>query len=107
MTSLSTNLVTILTTIICLPLESSAVRSIALAYLSVPAFADSTLRKNIYPVDRWFGVGLRGGWRGMGDYAGRLLLVMGVETVCRFVVWEAGLGCAWWFGRRRFQWGQM
>ena len=111
--ALSSNLVSILSTIICLPLDSLYVRSVALAYLSVPLATPATqsaaslLRQNVYPLGSWFGLGVRGGWRGMGDYAGKLFLVVGIETMLRMGVWEFGVGCAWWLGRRWCQWGKL
>ena len=112
-TALSGNIVSILRHIICLPLHSSYVRYVALAYLSAPLVTPaaqsvaSRLQGEIYPLKSWFGLGLRGGWKRGGDYTGKLLLVMGIETVLRLGVWEMGVGCAWWFGRRWFRWGKL
>lgn len=66
------------------------------------------LRRDVYPLESWFGLGLRaGGWRGAGDYAGKMLLCMGLEAVMGFGVWQVGAGVVWWIGREWFQWGRL
>ncbi|KAI4128658.1 MAG: hypothetical protein LQ341_006655, partial [Variospora aurantia] len=49
--------------VVCLPLETIFLRSVALAYLDTTLGTPwaSGLRKEIYPMASWFGMGLRGG----------------------------------------------
>ena len=66
------------------------------------------LRGGVYPMSAWFGVGLgAGGWRRAGDYVGKMLLCLGLETVVGLGVWQCGVGVTWWIGRRWFQWGRL
>ena len=64
-------------------------------------------RSEVFPVGAWFGKGLRGGWMAMGDYAGKMALVMGMEMGVSFAVWRLCTGVAWVIGRREFGWGRL
>ncbi|MCJ1253134.1 hypothetical protein MMC24_000941 [Lignoscripta atroalba] len=111
--ALGQHLVSHLTDLILIPLESALLRSIALAFLSAPTISPASqaaslrLKGIIYPINSWFGLGLRGGWRSVGDYIGKMFLCMGIETVFSFGVWQVGMGVAWWLGKTRYQWGRL
>ena len=88
-------------------------RSVALSFLSSPAanfgakVAAERWKGEVYPLRGWFGMGLRGGWRGIADYAGKMVLVQGVEMGIGFAVWQASVGLTWWIGRKWFEWGRL
>ena len=114
--SLSHHLSTHLTDILFLPLESLFVRSLALNFLSSPRptpaaqTAAARWRSEVYPLGTWFGMGLRGGgggWKAVGDYAGKMVLVTGMEMGFSWGVWRVFTGFAWWSGRRWFGWGRL
>ncbi|KAL2040070.1 hypothetical protein N7G274_006973 [Stereocaulon virgatum] len=111
--ALASHLSTHITDVLMMPVEALFVRSIALAFLSSPAAgagvqaAASKLRGEIYPLGQWFGVGLRGGWRGVGDYVGKMVLLTGLEVGVSMVVWQACTAFSWWCGVRRFRWGRL
>lgn len=111
--ALANHLAAHLADIIFFPLEALFVRSLALSFLSSPR-PDSTaqaaaarLRGEIFPVGGWFGMGLRGGWRGMGDYVGKMVLVSGMEITISMAIWQACTGFAWMSGRKWFGWGSL
>lgn len=110
--SLASHLAAHIADIILLPLEALFVRSLALAFLSSPRAnpaaqaAAARLRGEVFPLGGWFGMGLRGGWRGVGDYAGKMVLVLGLEVGINMAVWQACTGFAWVSGRRWFSWGK-
>ncbi len=109
--ALANHLAAHLADIICLPLEALFVRSLALAFLSSPRAnpaaqaAAARLRVEVFPLGSWCGMGLRGGWRGVGDYAGKMVLASGLELGISMAVWQAFTGIAWMSGRRWFGWG--
>lgn len=109
--ALANHLAAHLADIICLPLEALFVRSLALAFLSSPRAnptaqaAAFRLRGEVFPLGGWCGMGLRGGWRGMGDYVGKTVLASGLEIGISMAVWQACTGFAWMSGRRCFGWG--
>lgn len=112
--SLGSHISTHLATLLCLPLEALFVRSLALAFLAAArptATAQAAalgLRAGVYPMEAWFGPGwIAGGWRGVGDYVGKMLLCAGLESVVGFGVWQVGAGLTWWIGRRWFRWGRL
>lgn len=102
-----------ITDILLFPLEALYVRSVALAFLSSPAasvgakVAAERWKGEIYPLGGWFGMGLRGGWRGIADYVGKMVLVQGIEMGIGFAVWQASVGLGWWVGRKWFAWGRL
>lgn len=102
-----------ITDILLLPLEALYVRSVALSFLSSPSanlgakMAAERWRGEVYPLGGWFGMGLRGGWRGVGDYVGKMVLVEGLEMGIGFAVWQVCLGFSWWVGRKWFDWGRL
>ena len=111
--ALASHISTHITDVLMMPLEALWVRSIALAFLSSPAAgagvqaAAARLRGEVYPLGQWFGVGLRGGWRGVGDYVGKMVLLTGLEVGVSMVVWQACTAFSWWCGVRRFRWGRL
>ncbi|MCJ1471836.1 hypothetical protein MMC13_000477 [Lambiella insularis] len=114
--SLAQHLVSDLINVLRLPVEAYLARSIALAYLTRGALAPSSsaattapaLGRMVYPRNTWFGAGLQaGGWAGVGVYAGKMALCVGLESVVGFCVWQMGFQVAWWAGRRRFLWGAL
>lgn len=116
--SMAQRLSSLITDILFLPLESFFVRSIAFAFLASPASnpdavaAAAGWRGLIYPTRNWSGLGLSGSgsggsWRRMLDYAGKMVLVQGLEAVIGVVVWQAGMGVVWEIGRRWCEWGTL
>jgi len=109
--ALANHLAAHLADIIFLPLEALFVRSLALAFLSSPRVnpaaqaAAARWRGEVFPLGGWCGMGLRGGWRGVGDYVGKMMLVVGMEMGVSMVVWQGCTGFAWMSGRRWFGWG--
>ena len=101
-----------ITDILLLPLEALYVRSVALSFLSSPAatvggkLVAERWKGEVYPLGWWFGTGLRRGWRGVGDYVGKMVLVQGIEMGIGFAVWQAGVGLSWWVGKW-FGWGRL
>lgn len=87
-------------------------RSVALSFLSSPAatvggkLVAERWKGEVYPLGWWFGTGLRRGWRGVGDYVGKMVLVQGIEMGIGFAVWQAGVGLSWWVGKW-FGWGRL
>lgn len=102
-----------ITDILLLPLEALYVRSVALSFLSPPAAnagakaAAERWKGEVYPLGGWFGVGLRGGWRGVADYASKMVLVQGVEMGINVAAWQVSVGFTWWVGRKWFGWGRL
>lgn len=102
-----------ITDILLFPLEALYVRSVALSFLSSPAAnvegnrAAERWKAEVYPPGRWFGMGLRGGWRGVGDYMGKMVLVEGLEMGIGLAVWQVSVGLSWWVGRKWFDWGRL
>ena len=112
--SMASHLSSHLTDLLFLPLEAMFVRSVAIAFLSSPAagreaqIAAMRWKREILPITGWFGMGLRGGgWRGVADYAGKMVLVSGMEVGIGMAVWQACTGFSWWCGRRYFGWGKL
>ena len=111
--SMSQHLSGYITEILLLPLEALYMRSVALSFLSSPStnlgarMAAERWKGEVYPLGGWFGMGLRGGWRGVGDYVGKMVLVEGLEMGIGFAVWQACMGLSWWVGRRWFEWGRL
>ncbi len=102
-----------ITDILLFPLETLYVRSVALSFLSSPAanagaeVAAGRWKGEVYPLRGWSGMGLRGGWRGVADYVGKMVLVQGVEFGIGLTVWQASVGFSWWIGRKWFEWGRL
>ncbi|KAL9021652.1 MAG: hypothetical protein Q9185_001187 [Variospora sp. 1 TL-2023] len=92
---------------VCLPLETLFLRSVALAYLDTTLGTPwaSGLRKEIYPMASWFGMGLRRGR--VGEYAMKMTLCFGLEMVFGYGLWQLGAGLTWWIGTRRHRWGKL
>ena len=106
----------LITDFLFMPFEALYVRTVALAFLSsaIPSSlttagtsAAERWKGEIYAPGSWFGPGLRGGaggWRAMGDYMGKMLLVQGLEAGMGLVVWQVGVGFTWWIGRKWCAW---
>ena len=111
--SMASHLSSHLTDLLFLPLEALFVRSVAIAFLSSPAagteaqIAAMRWKREIFPIRGWFGMGLRGGWRGVADYMGKMVLVSGMEVGIGMAVWQACTGFSWWCGRTYFGWGKL
>ena len=110
---LAKTLASYITGALFLPLEALYVRNLALSFLSSPAAntgaqaATSRWKGGVYPVWKWFGMGLRGGWRGIGDYVGKMILVLGMEIGLGLAVWKSYTSLALFLGKRRFGWGTL
>ena len=111
--SMASHLSSHLTDLLFLPLEALFVRSAAIAFLSSPAagteaqIAAMRWKREIFPIRGWFGIGLSGGWRGVADYAGKMVLVSGMEVGISMAIWQACTGFSWWCGRTYFSWGKL
>ena len=112
--ALAQHLVDSVITVIRLPLSALFLRSLAHSFLASAGPSSEAraiavrLKGDVYPLETWFGGGFRaGGWRGVGDYAGKMALVLGLEMAIGQVVWQLGFGAAWWAGRRWFLWGRL
>ncbi|KAI9871875.1 MAG: hypothetical protein M1830_002347 [Pleopsidium flavum] len=100
--------------ILCLPLEALLMRTIALGFLAAAKPTPSAqttalgLRQQVYPLNAWFGLGLRGaGWNGVGDYVAKMMLCSAVEAAMGFGVWQLGSTACFWIGTRWFEWGRL
>ena len=85
-------------------------RAIALGFLSAVGSspAAARLRQQVYHPGAWFGLGLRGrGWRGVGDYVGKIVLCSALEAVVGFGVWSLESEICLWIGRRWYGWGRL
>ena len=94
-----------------LPLEALFVRSVAMTFWQTPGLAiggegaAGRWMRDVYPLGGWFGMGLRaGGWKGAGEYAGKLLLIWGMQLGVNFALWELTTGYMWLAGRRWYSW---
>lgn len=102
-----------ITEVLLFPLEALYVRSVAFSFLSSPAanvgakVAAERWKEEVYPLGGWFGMGLRGGWRGVADYVGKMVLVQGLEMGIGLAVWQVTVGLSWWVGRKWFKWGRL
>ena len=104
--SMAQRLSSLLIGMLCLPFEALFVRSVATAFLSSPRGSSASeisaarWKGEIYPLGSWFGPGLStGGWKGVGDYVGKMVLVQGLEAGVAFMTWQVGMGVVWWVGR--------
>ncbi|MCJ1451266.1 Mucin-2 [Mycoblastus sanguinarius] len=110
--SMAMHLSTQLTELLFLPLDALFVRSLALAFLSSPASSPTARtaagrwRSEVFPLGTWFGMGLSSGWRGMCEYAGKMLLISGIEAGIGLAIWQLGTGMSWRAGTRLFHWGR-
>lgn len=111
---LASHLAQHLSELLCLPLEALLVRTVALGFLAAarptPSAQTSALglTRMIYPPTAWFGLGFRGaGWRGVGDYAAKMMLCSVVEAAVGYGIWQVGATTTFWVGRRWFQWGRL
>lgn len=111
--SMATHLAAHIQTILFLPFEALFVRSLASSFLSSPRAnpaaqaAAARWRAEVYPLGNWSGMGLRGGWRGVGDYVGKMILVTGLEMGFNLVIWQACARVSWQLGRRWHRWGNL
>ena len=95
--------------LICIPLESFAMRSIALGFLTAAGTASvgergADTRADVYPLMASGGITRPGGYVG---YAGRLMLCMLMESCCGWAVWRTSVGLAEILGRRKYGWGRL
>ena len=112
--TLASYLATHITKFLCLPMEALLVRTIALSYIAVaqpirPArTAVHSLTHMVYPPNAWFGLGLRAaGWRGVADYAAKMVLCSALEGLVGYGVWQVGAMCCFWIGGKWFRWGRL
>lgn len=111
--SMAQHLSSYITHILLYPLEALYVRSVALSFLSSPAanvgakLVAERWKGEVYPLGGWFGMGLRGGWRGVADYVGKMVLVQGLEMGNGFAVWQVSVILSSWIGRKWFEWGRL
>ena len=100
--------------LLLLPLEALFARSVAMTFLHAPKLAiggsgnAGGWKEDMYPLRAWFGTGLRaGGWGGVKNYAGKLLLVWGLQVGVDFVLWQITSVYIWQVGRRWYNWGRL
>lgn len=111
--SLATHLSWNITNMLFLPLETLFIRSLALSFLSSPAAnagaqaAAARWRGEVFPLGSWFGMGLRSGWRGIGDYVGKMVLLSGLEIGFVMVVWQPCTCVCRLVGQKWFGWGKL
>jgi hypothetical protein len=107
--SLGSHLIGSLATIVRLPFESFYVRCLATNFLAArnPSLGEHWARDHIYPFSNWFGVGLHAGYAPVIDYASKMLLCIGLETVVTAEVWRLGCKVAYWAGRKWYKWGKL
>lgn len=103
--AMASHVSSLLATAILLPLEALYLRSLATSFLASARPGAIGLRADIRGVGAWFGG--EGGIWGMGEYAGTMLLLLGLQGVVSSVVWSFGTGTAIWLGRRAFGWGKL
>ena len=103
----------ILTGILFVPLDSFYTRSVALSFPPIWAASPeagmtaASLRAQILSPWTWFGTGLRsGGWSGVRDYVGKMLLIQGVEAGIAMAVWQFGIAGVWYAGHKSCDWGK-
>ena len=94
-----------------LPLEALFVRSVAYTFWQAPGLAvggrgaAGRWKGDVFPMGGWFGTGFKaGGWRGAGEYAGKMLLIWGLQVGTNFALWELTTGYMWVAGRRWYDW---
>ena len=111
--TMSHHLASHLVDILFLPLEALFVRSLVTGFLSSPRAGPQAQavaarwKGEVYPLGTWFGMGPRGGWRSMVDYAGKMVLVLGMQMGVHLTAWQICTGVAWVIGKRRFGWGRL
>ncbi|WEW61285.1 hypothetical protein PRK78_006775 [Emydomyces testavorans] len=122
--SLASHLAVLLTSVLLYPLESVALRSLALNYLSSRAPFGILSRTSPAPAGIITGVGLSAGasmysirplgsWFGGGSlsdrlsFIGKMALIMGLEVMSRAGLWGIGTAVALTLGRRKFGWGEL
>ena len=100
--------------LLCLPIQALLVRTVALGFLAAAGPTSSAptsalgLTRTVYPPTAWFGLGPRGaGWRGVADYAAKMVLCSAVEAAVGCGVWQLGTLTCFWVGRRWFGWGRL
>ena len=109
--SMAQRLSLILFDMFCLPFEAMFVRSVAMAFLSssshlaISEGAAARWKGEIHPQWTWHGLGWRsGGFKSIGNYVGKLVLVQGLQAAVSFVTWQIGMGAVWWIGRTKCGW---
>lgn len=119
--SLSSHVAVLLTSMLLYPLESLALRSLAVSYLSSSASLgiltrgspSSITNLGLHPRTAVYGVRSLGCWFGGGSmsnrlsYIGKLLLVTGLEAITSLALWGVGTSVAVVIGRRKFGWGEL
>ena len=100
--------------LLLLPLETLFVRNVATTFWQAPGLVTGgrgtaeRWRENVYPLGSWFGAGLRaGGCRGAWDYAGKMLLVWGLQVGVNFTLWQMTTVYIWHAGHRWYNWGRL
>ncbi|KAJ9222642.1 hypothetical protein DTO027B5_7514 [Paecilomyces variotii] len=103
--SLSSHLASLITNILFIPFESLYLRALAISYLSSPASGPAAvLRPDIRDLTAFAG---GGSTRDMLTYAGKLVLVFGMQAAVSIGVWGIGTATAIGMGRKRFGWGNL
>ncbi|KAI1923453.1 hypothetical protein LOZ67_001568 [Ophidiomyces ophidiicola] len=107
--SLACHLARMLTTMLLFPIESLALRSLAISYLSPPT---STLDlhtaaatcSQIRSLTSWFG---GGSLSNKFSYIGKLGLILGLRAACHAALWAVQTTAVRTLGRRKFGWGML
>ncbi|GAD96401.1 conserved hypothetical protein [Paecilomyces variotii No. 5] len=103
--SLSSHLASLITNILFIPFESLYLRSLALSYLSSPASGcAAALKPDIRGLTAFSG---GGSTRDMLTYAGKLVLIFGMQSAVSLGIWGIGTAAAIGMGRKRFGWGNL
>lgn len=99
--SLATHLAAVISSIILSPLETLCLRSLAHSYLSTHPSA-SVSPSDLYPTNLWLG---GRSWSDRAAYAGRMILMRGMQAALRAGFWGFFVGSAMRIGRNWCGWG--
>lgn len=100
--SLASHLAAVISTLILSPLETLCLRSIAHSYLSMHPSAARL--SDLHPTDLWLG---GRSWSDRAAYAGRMVLMRGMQAALRAGVWGFLVGSTMRIGRKFCGWGTL
>lgn len=101
--SLATHLAAVMSTIILSPLETLCLRSLAHSYLSTHPSA-SVSPSDLHPTNLWLG---GRSWSDRAAYAGRMVLMRGMQAALRAGFWGFLVGSTMRIGRKWCGWGTL
>lgn len=101
--SLATHLAAVISTIILSPLETLCFRSLAHSYLSTHPSASVSI-SDLHPTNLWLG---GRSWSDRAAYAGRMVLMRGMQAALRAGFWGFFVGSTMRIGRNWCGWGTL